>query len=118
MWVAPVTAVGIVTFTTPTLDVTAEDKEAVTGALTGADIDGVAVHPSGAPVYVADWYEHRIHVVDPAAGTVTADIPVGVSPSGLATTPDGAMLLSADRDSNEISIIDTKSNARIAQVTA
>lgn len=40
------TAVGIVTFTTPTLDVTAEDKEAVTGALTGADIDGVAVHPS------------------------------------------------------------------------
>ncbi|MCM3552999.1 MMPL family transporter [Micrococcus luteus] len=40
------TAVGIVTFTTPTLDVTAEEKEAVTGALTGAEIDGVAVHPS------------------------------------------------------------------------
>ncbi|MFP3472993.1 hypothetical protein R0J90_23325, partial [Micrococcus sp. SIMBA_144] len=40
------TAVGIVTFTTPTLDVTAEAKEAVTGALTGAYIDGVAVHPS------------------------------------------------------------------------
>ena len=40
------TAVGIVSFSQPSLDVTAEEKEAVTGALTGADIDGVAVHPS------------------------------------------------------------------------
>ncbi|MCV7620886.1 MMPL family transporter [Micrococcus luteus] len=40
------TAVGIVSFSKPSLDVTAEEKEAVTGALTGAEIDGVAVHPS------------------------------------------------------------------------
>lgn len=40
------TAVGIVSFSQPSLDVIAEEKEAVTGALTGAEIDGVAVHPS------------------------------------------------------------------------
>ena len=35
-----------------------------------------------------------------------AEIPVGQSPSGLAVTPDGRLLLSADRDSDAVSIID------------
>ena len=45
-----------------------------------------------------------------------ADIPVGQSPSGLAVTPDGRLLLSADRDSDAVSIIDIASRARLASV--
>lgn len=39
-------AVGIVSFDQPSMDVPAEDKKAITGVLTAADIDGVRVLPS------------------------------------------------------------------------
>ena len=38
------------------------------------------------------------------------------SPSGVAVTPDGAFVLTADRDSNQISIIDTATLQRVATV--
>ena len=31
---------------------------------------GVAAHPTNGRVYVADWFTHKISVVDPAAGKV------------------------------------------------
>ena len=67
---------------------------------------GIAAHPTNGRVYVADWFTHKISVVDPTAGKVVAEIAVGDSPSGLAVTPDGKLLLSADRDSDAVSIID------------
>ena len=45
---------------------------------------GIAVHPSGRPVYVADWYGKRLLVVDPDEGRVEASAAVGASPSGVA----------------------------------
>ena len=45
--------------------------------------------------------------IDPKSLTVTGYVKVGLSPSGLAVTPDGKLLLSADRDSHQVSIIDT-----------
>ena len=65
---------------------------------------------------MADWYVHKISVVDPLAGKVVAQIAVGDSPSGLAVTPDGKSLLSADRDSDAVSIIDTATNARVKSI--
>ncbi len=66
---------------------------------------GVAAPPSQSRVYVADWYTHKVFVVDPEAGAITGEHrrwrirrPV------LALTPDGKLLLSADRDSNEVSV--------------
>jgi YVTN family beta-propeller protein len=35
---------------------------------------GVAVHPSGRPVYVTDWFEHRIWVISPDSGEVAAEV--------------------------------------------
>ena len=67
-------------------------------------------------VYVADWYTHKIAVVDATALVSVAEIPVGQSPSGLAVTPDGALLLSADRDSDQVSIIDLATRAVVATV--
>ena len=53
---------------------------------------------------VADWYEHRLYVVDP--GTLCRHShrsPVDCPRPGVAVTADGKTLLSADRDSNQVS---------------
>jgi YVTN family beta-propeller protein len=50
---------------------------------------GIAVHPSGRPVYVADWYGKRLLVVDPDEGRVEASAAVGASPSGVAAPRTG-----------------------------
>ncbi|CAN0588392.1 unnamed protein product, partial [Ectocarpus sp. 12 AP-2014] len=62
------------------------------------------INPVSGVVYVADWYEDRIFVV--TDGALTAEWPTGDSPSGVAVTPDGLTILSADRDSNQVSIFD------------
>lgn len=103
---------------------------------------GIAAHPTKSEIYVADWYAHKIAVLvwrtvpviegdahmggsgdDAAISARHAEvllegpqIPVGQSPSGLAVTPDGKLLLSADRDSNQVSIIDIESRKVIATV--
>ena len=66
----------------------------------------MAVHPSGRPVYVTDWFEHRIWVISPDSGEVTAEVAVGNSPSGIAVTGDGGTIVTADRDSDQLSFID------------
>ena len=63
-----------------------------------------------AAVYVADWYTHKVSVVDPWPERSLAEIAVGRFSVGLAVTPDGRLLLTADRDSNAVSIIDTETN--------
>ena len=68
----------------------------------------MAVHPSGSPVYVTDWFEHRIFVVSPEKGAIEAEVSVGNSPSGIAVTADGSTIVTADRDSDRLSFIDAK----------
>jgi YVTN family beta-propeller protein len=63
---------------------------------------GIAVHPQDGRIFVADWHQHKLSVVDP-----------GKSPSGVAITPDGKTILTADRDSNEVSVIDAATLKRI-----
>lgn len=93
---------------------------------------GIAAHPVRPELFVADWYAHKIFVVSTAAYEVPndsqpvqpterkllvlAEIQVGQSPSGLAVTPDGKWLLSADRDSNQVSFIDIESRKVAAAV--
>ena len=76
---------------------------------------GIAVHPSGSPIYVADWYGARLWAVVPDGGVV-GEISTGDSPSGIAVTPDGAKVLSADRDSNQVTIADAQTLAVLARV--
>lgn len=112
------------------------DARAVTQRLqVGSGPLGIAAHPTKPEIYVADWYAHKIAVLawrtvpvmdgevhlggqaDDATLSArpaevlleVAQIPVGQSPSGLAVTPDGKWLLSADRDSNQVSLIDIES---------
>jgi YVTN family beta-propeller protein len=53
-----------------------------------------------------------LYEIDLATGTIAATVEVGTSPSGVAVTPDGALIVTADRDDNQISIIDAKTFAR------
>jgi YVTN family beta-propeller protein len=62
---------------------------------------------------VADWYAKRLFAVDPALGQVVGEAPVGTSPSGIAVTPDGRLILTSDRDDNAVSITDAQTLERI-----
>jgi YVTN family beta-propeller protein len=65
---------------------------------------------------VADWYTHKIRIVDTNKFIVVGETMVGDSPSGLAVTPDGKLLLSADRDSDSVSIVDVASRRVLASI--
>ncbi|PTW42401.1 YncE family protein [Rhodovulum kholense] len=65
---------------------------------------GVAV--AGGRVFVSDWYNARIWAVDGAAMTVATELVTGSAPAGLAVSPDGRWLASADRDADQVSVFD------------
>ena len=52
--------------------------------------------PDGAFVYVAGFNSNTVSVIDTATNTVTATVPVGGRPSGVAVTPDGAFVYVAN----------------------
>jgi YVTN family beta-propeller protein len=57
-----------------------------------------------------------VSVIDTITNTVTATVPVGSEPSGVAVTPDGAKIYVASYDSGTLSIIDTTTNTVKATV--
>jgi len=75
---------------------------------------GIAVNPVSGAVYVADWYGDRLFVVED--GAAAGEIPTGRSPSGVAVAPDGARILTADRDSDQVSVFDAATRARLAAI--
>ena len=71
---------------------------------------GLAVNPVSGAVYAADWHGDRLSVV--VDGRHLADWPTGDSPSGVAVTPDGRQILTADRDSHQLSLFDADGTRR------
>jgi len=88
---------------------------------------GVAVHPDGTRVYVtsqcgvADACNSRtlgnVWVLDTATNTVIAAVQVGISPIGVAVTPDGTHIYVANNGSGTVSVIDTTSNSVVNEIT-
>ncbi|MBI1929569.1 carboxypeptidase regulatory-like domain-containing protein, partial [Candidatus Poribacteria bacterium] len=68
---------------------------------------GVAVHPSGSTVYVANELSNTVSVIDTATHTVTDTVPVGSYPYGVAVHPSGSTVYVANELSNTVSVIDT-----------
>lgn len=66
----------------------------------------IAVNPVSGLLYVGDWYGARLFEIDPAAAKITRSFSVGNSPGGIAVTPDGMSIISADRDDNRITLLD------------
>jgi YVTN family beta-propeller protein len=61
-------------------------------------------------VYVVNLGSDDISVIDAVTNTVTATIPVGTDPDGIAATPDGRRLYVTNFLSNEVSVIDAVVN--------
>jgi YVTN family beta-propeller protein len=57
-----------------------------------------------------------VEVIDPATNTIVGSVKVGTRPWGLAITPDGKKLYSANGPSNDVSVVDTDSLKVIATI--
>jgi YVTN family beta-propeller protein len=71
----------------------------------------LALSPDGRHAYVSSYGSNSVSVIDTGSNTVTATIPVGQYPAGVAVSPDGRHvyvptgLLRSDPGS--VSVIDT-----------
>ncbi|MBD1545390.1 YncE family protein [Labrenzia aggregata] len=66
----------------------------------------VAAAPQSGLVFVSDWYNARIFVLDAEELTLTGELKTGGAPAEMIVAEDGSWLASADRDSNQVSIFD------------
>ena len=66
--------------------------------------------------YVANSASSSVSVIDTTTNTVTATVPVGLCPTGVAITPDAARVYVTNQCSNSVSVIDTASNAVVATI--
>jgi YVTN family beta-propeller protein len=71
----------------------------------------VAVSPDGSKVYVANSYlANSVSVIDTARNTVSATVPVGNGPEGLAVTADGSKVYVANVWDYNVSVINAANN--------
>lgn len=91
--------------------------DAVTATVpVGAHPRGVAVHPAGTLVYVANEGSSTLSVISTAVNRVVATVPVGRHPDGVAVHPAGTVVYVTDRESNTVSVVDAARNAVTATV--
>ena len=72
------------------------------------------LHPVYA--YITNSDDNTVSVIDTATNNVTATVPVGTYPCGVAVTPDGTKVYVANNGSNTVSVIDTATNNVTATV--
>jgi len=78
---------------------------------------GVATAPRAGLVFVSDWYNARIFVLDGQDLSRVGELETGSAPAGLVVAADGSWLASADRDSNQVSIFELPARTLRARVT-
>ena len=66
--------------------------------------------------YITNHGSNTVSVIDTATNTVTATVPVGSSPWGVAVSPDGTRVYVTNWNSNTVSVIDTATNTVTATV--
>lgn len=72
---------------------------------------GIALNPVRNELYVSDWYNARIWVLDAGDLRQIGTLATGSAPAGVVVSADGTWLASADRDANQISILDLATGA-------
>lgn len=76
---------------------------------------GLAVSRDGSSLFVGDWSGNRVIRVSAETGTVAGEVAVGKDPAALVLDRSGRLYV-ADRESRQVSVIDTTRMARIATV--
>ena len=76
----------------------------------------VGAWASAPQAYITNLNDNTVSVIDTASNTVTATVPVGNVPNGVAVTPDGARVYVANIFGNSVSVIDTATNIVTATV--
>ncbi len=76
----------------------------------------VAADESRGRIFVTDWYNAQIFVVDRQSFTLAQTLPTASAPSGVAISYDKAFLATADRDSDSVSIFDAQSLEKLGAV--
>jgi 40-residue YVTN family beta-propeller repeat len=75
---------------------------------------------NGPFAYITNYGNNNVSVFDMANNTVTATVPVGIDPNGVAVTPDGTKVYVANgnvgSDFGTVSVIDAATNTVIATV--
>ena len=79
-------------------------------------VAGAAPAEAQTKAYVANTTTNVVTVIDTAAETVLATIPVGTGPTRVAITPEGARAYVSNRDSDSVSAIDTATDTVVATI--
>ena len=82
----------------------------------GSDPTEVAVDPALGTVYVTNFADDTVSVIDAATNTVTATIPVGSEPWGVAVDPALGAVYVANYADDTVSVIDVATNTVTATV--
>lgn len=78
---------------------------------------GWSAASSAAPfAYISSLSTNTVFVLDTATNTVTATVPVGLSPRGVAVHPTGSTVYVANDRSSTISVVSTVTNSVVATV--
>lgn len=75
---------------------------------------GLAVAPGGG-LFVTDWFGARLIHLDQGLQRIW-DVPTGAAPAGVAVSPDGRWVATADRDDDAVSIFDAATGALLHKV--
>ncbi len=77
---------------------------------------GTVLDPLRGRLYVSDWYNARLWVLDAQTLKPLQELPTGQSPAGIALSGDGRFLASADKDANQVSIFDAETLQPLRQL--
>ncbi|SLN69486.1 YncE family protein [Ruegeria meonggei] len=69
---------------------------------------GIVLDSTGGRVFVSDWYNARLWVLDGENLEVLTELPTGTAPAGIAISADGRFLASANKDADQVSVFDAE----------
>jgi YVTN family beta-propeller protein len=66
----------------------------------------VAVSPDGRHAYITNLNANSVSVIDTGSNTVSATIPIGIHPHGVALSPDGRHVYVTNEGTSSVSVIE------------
>jgi gliding motility-associated-like protein len=82
----------------------------------GVQPAGIALSPDGNTVYVTNFSDNTVSVINAKTNKVIATIPVGNGPWGMAVSPDDSHVYVTNNEANTVSVITTATNTVSATI--